>query len=54
MTTDTVVVTAGVSGISIGSITVTLTGLEPPTSGNAGDPVNLISSIKSELDGDVV
>ena len=54
MTTDTVLVTAGASGISVGTLIVTLTGLVPPTSGNVGDPVNLISSIKSELKGDVV
>ena len=52
MTTDTIVVTAGASGISIGTITVTLTGLVPPTSGAAGDSVNLISSIISEIWGD--
>ena len=47
--TDTVLVTAGSEGIAPGSLTVTLTGLNAPTTPNASeDVVELISDISSQ------
>ena len=40
--------TAGSGGIGIGSLTITLTGLNPPNSGIIGTSIELISSIRSE------
>ena len=46
--TTTITVTAGTGGIAAGSLTITLTGLNPPNSGNAGDSLTLITSISSQ------
>ena len=44
----TITVTAGTGGIAAGSLTITLTGLNPPNTGNAGDSLTLITSISSQ------
>ena len=46
--------TAGTGGIAAGSLTVTLTGLNPPNSGTAGDTVNLVSEISSATGGNAI
>ena len=44
----TITVTAGSGGIAVGFLTITLTGLNPPNTGNVGDSLALITSISSQ------